>query len=202
MTVEADKRLLLLGCGILEREIRFLNEKNGWNLETCFLDSSLHIDFDKLSLALTSALSRHGEQEVIVFYGACHPLMERILASAHTFRTPGQNCVEMLLGPELFSKELEQGAFFLLEDWAKRWGDIITATFGTSREVIREIFRGDRQYLLCISTPCSRDFRAEAEEAGQLAGLPLRWLDVPLDHLETLLEAAITRKIRETTCLK
>lgn len=202
MTVDADKRLLLLGCGILQEEIRFLNEKNCWNLETCFLDSTLHIDFDKLSLALTSALRQHEEHAVIVFYGACHPLMEQILATANTFRTPGQNCVEMLLGPDLFRKELEQGAFFLLEEWARHWGRIISATFGTKREVIQEIFRGDRRYLLCISTPCSRDFKTEAEAAGQLVGLPLRWHNVTLDHIEALLEATITRKIRETTCPK
>ena len=59
MTVSAPTRPLLLGCGILQNEIRFLIEKNGWPLETHFLNSALHIDFDKLSLALTSALKRH-----------------------------------------------------------------------------------------------------------------------------------------------
>jgi len=198
----ATKPLHLLGCGILQREIRFLIGKNGWPLATHFLDSSLHIDFDKLSLTLTSALKQHEEHDVIVFYGACHPLMEQILDEADTFRTEGQNCVEMLLGRELFCRELEKGAFFLLEEWAMHWGKIITASFGTNREVIREIFRGDRQYLLCISTPCSRDFKAEAEDAGRLVGLPLRWLDVTLDHLEALLEKAINRKTRESECLR
>ena len=191
---------LLLGCGILQNEIRFLIEKNGWLLETHFLDSALHIDFDKLSQALRSALNRHAKRETIVFYGACHPLMESILADAGTFRTEGKNCVEMLLGPERFSAELEQGAFFLLEEWAHRWERIVTATFGTNREVIREIYQGDRNYLLCISTPCSGDFRAEAEEAGRLVGLPLRWLDVSLDHLEAVLAAAMAQRRSEAQC--
>ena len=132
---------------------------------------------------------------MIVFYGACHPLMEKILDAAGTFRTEGQNCVEMLLGPERFTAELEQGAFFLLEEWARSWERIVTATFGTNWDVIREMYQGDRNYLLCISTPCSGDFRAEAEEAGRLVGLPLRWLDVSLDHLESVLQEAINRKI-------
>lgn len=194
MTPSPASPLLLLGCGILQKEVRFLIEKNGWQLETHFLDSSLHIDFGKLSLALTTALDRHEEREIIVFYGACHPLMDKMLASARTFRTEGQNCVEMLLGPEQFYAELEQGAFFLLEEWAHCWERIVTATFGTNREVIREMYQGDRNYLLCISTPCSGDFRAEAEEAGRLVGLPLRWLDVSLDHLEKVLIDAIVRK--------
>lgn len=194
--------LLLLGCGILRKEIRFLMEKNGWPLELHFLDSALHIDFDKLSLSLKATLDHHAEREKIVFYGACHPQMETILAASGTFRTAGQNCVEMLLGPEQFSAELEQGAFFLLEEWAHRWEKIVTATFGTNLEVIREIYQSDRNYLLCISTPCSDDFRGEAEAAGRLVGLPLRRLDVSLDHLEMVLQKAIDRKMQEASCLK
>lgn len=202
MTVPTPAPPLLLGCGILQKEIRFLIKKNGWSLETHFLDSALHIDFDRLSLALTAALERHAEREKIVFYGACLPQMETILGVAKTFRTAGQNCVEMLLGPERFTEELEQGAFFLLEEWAHRWEKIVTATFGTNREVIREIYQSDRSYLLCISTPCSGDFRGEAEAAGRLVGLPLRRLDVSLEHLEMVLQEAIERKTRESSCLK
>lgn len=196
MTLPPAPPPLLLGCGILRNEIRFLIEKNGWQLETHFLDSSLHIDFDKLSLTLTSSLAHHADRDAIVFYGACHPLMESILHAAGTYRTKGQNCVEMLLGPERFLAELEQGAFFLLEEWAHRWELIVTATMGTNREVVREMYQGDRNYLLCVMTPCSGDFRAEAEAAGRLVGLPLRWLDVSLDHLETVLQEAIDRNIR------
>lgn len=196
MTMHASP-LLLLGCGILQREIRFLIEKNGWPLETHFLDSTLHIDFDKLSLALTASLKRHEEREIIVFYGACHPLMESILHAAGTYRTVGQNCVEMLLGTEQFTKELEQGAFFLLEEWAHRWERIVTATMGTNLEVLREMYQGDRGYLLCLSTPCSGNFKEEAEEAGRLVGLPLRWIDVSLDHLESVLQESIDRKTRK-----
>jgi hypothetical protein len=197
MRPAAEEPLLLLGCGILHKEIRLLIEKNGWQMETLFLDSALHIDFDKLSRALMAALDQNREREIIVFYGSCHPLMEKILASVRTSRTVGQNCVEMLLGAERFTGELEQGAFFLLEEWARRWELIMTATFGPKREVMQEIIRGDRSYLLCVTTPCSGDFRAEAEEAGRLVGLPIRWLDVSLDHLETVLQEAIDRKQRE-----
>lgn len=200
MTAPVPARPLLLGCGILHKEIAFLIEKNGWPLETHFLDSSLHIDFDKLSTALAGALRHHGARDVIVFYGACHPLMEKMLDAAGTFRTEGQNCVEMLLGHEKFTAQLEQGAFFLLEDWARRWQRIVTATFGTNLEIIRELYQGDRSYLLGINTPCSGEFREEAEQAGRLVGLPLRWLDISLDHLEAVLREAIGRKAGRALC--
>ncbi|MFA7406000.1 MAG: hypothetical protein WC007_18560, partial [Pelobacteraceae bacterium] len=87
-----------------------------------------------------------------------------------------------------------------LEEWARDWERIVTTALGSNREVIREIYQGDRNYLLCVSTPCSGDFRSEAEEAGRLVGLPLRWLDVSLDHLEAVLLQAIERRMRESLC--
>lgn len=194
MTMAARSLPLLVGCGILRKEIDSLIAKNNWQLETCFIDSSLHIDFDKLAQALTSVLASHAGRDMIVFYGACHPLIDAMLETAGTFRTEGQNCVEMLLGSELFTRELEQGAFFLLEEWAHRWERIVTASIGNNLEVIREIYQEDRNYLLCITTPCSGDFTAEAEAAGRLVGLPLRWLHVSLDHLEELLHKSLKRR--------
>lgn len=198
----ANPPLLLVGCGILKKEVCFLIQKNGWPVDTFFLNSSLHVDFDKLSRALTSALGHHLERACVVFYGACHPCMDSLLESAKTFRTEGQNCVEMLLGPALFTRELEQGAFFLLEEWALCWEQRLTDTFGQNREVMREIFQGDRTHLLCINTPCSGDFREAADAAGQLVGLPIRWMDASLDHLEQVLAAVIIRKLGETSCQK
>ena len=190
-------RIMLIGCGILRKEVEFLIAKNNWPLRPLFLDSALHVDFDRLASALTSALDRHRGKEIIVFYGTCHPLMERILAEARTFRTRGQNCVEMLLGHELFTRELSAGAYFLLEEWARRWEQIQAKTFNTTNlALIRDIFREDRKYLLALKTPCSNDFSADAERAAGLVDLPLRWRSVSLDHLETVLAEAIARKTR------
>lgn len=196
----SDDRFLLAGCGILKKEVAFLMKKNNWPLDTHFLDSALHVDFDKLALSLTSVLEKERDKNLIIFYGACHPLMEKMLAEAGLFRTRGQNCCEMLLGRELFNEELMNGAYFLLEEWALRWEHIMKKTFNTDKiSVIREIFNGDRTYLVAIRTPCSDDFAAEAEAAAEMVGLPLRWMDVSLDHLESVLLEAITRKQNEAS---
>lgn len=182
----SDPRLLL-GCGILAREVRYLIEKNGWALDTDFLDASLHVDFAALESALQGGLARHAGRDMVVFYGSCHPRMEQMLQAAHTVRTPGQNCVEMLLGRERFMQELTQGAFFLLEDWALRWDAAIGKTFGDKPDVVREIFQLSNRYLLCLRTPCSGDFEQAAVDVSTQVGLPIRWLDVGLEHLEVVL---------------
>lgn len=187
-------RLLLGGCGILRKEVQWLIARHGWPVDTLFLDSALHCDLERLGKGLAGTLERRRQSPVVVFYGACHPHMDQMLDAAGTLRTEGQNCVEMLLGHERFTQELVEGAYFLLEEWAHRWSAITYRTFGTNPAVIRGIFQGDRRYLLGLRTPCSSDFAREAEAAADLVGLPLRWLDVPLDHLDAVLSDAIARK--------
>jgi len=189
-----EERLLLLGCGILHKEIKFLIAKNKWPGDTAFLDSTLHVDFDALSKSLTSALDRHAGRKTIVFYGVCHPLMDKIINDAKASRITGQNCLEMLLGFELFADGLSRGAFFLLEDWARRFDVILKKTLGNNEAVWKAVYQGDRKYLACIRTPCSEDFRAEAEAAGKMVGLPLQWMDVSLEHLEAVLQAALKQQ--------
>lgn len=198
----SEERLQLIGCGILQREIRRLIEKNHWPVDARFLDSSLHVDFDRLARGLRGALAKHHAARKIVFYGCCHPQMESILAEGQALRTQGQNCVEMLLGHECFTRELMAGAYFLMEDWALRWEEVLVASFGTDKwELIREIFQSDRKYLLGVTTPCSGDFRSAAEEAARLVGLPLRWLSADLQHLEAALNEVMQRQGGEASCL-
>lgn len=189
-----SENCLLLGCGILQKEVKFLIEKNAWPLDTDFLDSSLHINFEKLAHELQTGILRNQGRDIVVFYGCCHPRMEEMLKAANTFRTEGQNCVEMLLGREKFMEELNNGAFFLLEDWALRWDAAIGKTFGNKPDVVREIFQLSNQSVLCLRTPCSGDFEQMANEVGEKVGLPVRWMDVGLDHLEAVLRQVVAHK--------
>ncbi|MCF7966283.1 MAG: DUF1638 domain-containing protein [Methylobacter tundripaludum] len=187
--------LSLVGCGILQKEVGYLIAKNNWPLATDFLPASLHIDFKRLAGALHTGLARHADEQTIVFYGACHPGMDTMLSEARTLRTAGQNCIEMLLGAEEFNRELTQGAYFLLDDWARNWDAVIAKTFGSNIDVIRDIFHDQHRYLLCLRTPQSGDFSQKALHISAMLDLPLQWRDVSLDHLENVLQAAISRKL-------
>lgn len=187
--------LVLVGCGILRKEVDYLIAKNRWWVETRFLDSALHNYFDRLARQLERGLDAQAEagRDAFVFYGACHPLMDRMLERHHVVRTSGQNCIVMLLGYERFMAELARGAYFLVEDWALTWEPMITACFGSNPAVVREIFHSSHQRILALRTPCSGDFTAAAEVAARFVDLPLEWLDVDLAHLETVLAEAIER---------
>jgi hypothetical protein len=195
----ADEKRLLVGCGIFKAEIEFLRAKNHWPFDTDFLPPSLHIDFKALQTQLCAALDCHLQRECVVFYGACHPLMEQLLDKYHIIRSEGQNCIAMLLGQERFMAELEQGAFFLLDDWVQNWDAVILKTFGNHPQVTKEIFQQQHRYLLCVNTPCSKDFMIQAQAIGQNLGLPVKSITVSLDFLETTLENLLRQKIHAMT---
>lgn len=185
-----DNRLVLIACGILAKEIMYLVKKNNWPVKVRFLDSSLHVDLEKLSSSLESALSAESQRQQILVFGTCHPRIGEITADAGASRVPGQNCVELLLGHERFISELEKGAFFLFEDWANRW-EAISLNYFQDWELMKEIFREGHKYILCLNTPCSNNFETKANELSQRIGLPLIWEDFTLDILEKKLETVI-----------
>ena len=199
MPILSAAPLRLVGCGILRKEIDYLIQKNGWNVETRYLHSALHNYFDRLHKELDSELTlaeRDGKHSV-VFYGACHPRMDQLLASHHTGRTQGQNCIVMLLGYQRFMEELGKGAYFLLEDWALTWEPMITEAFGSNLAVVREIFHGSHTCIAAVRTPCSTDFTAAAEAAARFIDLPLVWLETDLSHLEAVLAEAIVEQSKQ-----
>lgn len=179
--------VVLTGCGILQKEIEFLIEKNGWPVEPRFLCSSLHVDFDRLARALGASLRKVQGRPTVVFYGACHPRIDDMLAAASAPRTAGQNCVEILLGTARFTAELEAGAFFLLEDWARRWEWVTGALFDHRADIRAAVFQQEHRCLLAVRTPCSGDFAEAAAAVSESVGLPLRWMDAGLDRLERAL---------------
>jgi len=193
-----DTPLVLIGCGILRKEIRFLIAKHRWPVSVVFLPSGLHTDFGKLQHSLEKSLQAHAGHPCLVFYGACHPLMDRILATAGTVRTPGQNCVDIYLGHTAFCRELAAGAFFLFEDWAQHWDSIVGGEQGLAPAVMRDIFREAHTHLLAIRTPCSGDFSAQAEQISRSTSLELRWVDVGLEHLEQVLDRTIRTTWKES----
>ncbi|PKK88892.1 MAG: hypothetical protein CVV64_16745 [Candidatus Wallbacteria bacterium HGW-Wallbacteria-1] len=185
------KPFTLVGCGILGKEVEALVSKNGWPIQCYFSCSSLHVNFHALRDNLEKSLRLHRDENPKVFYGACHPLMDTILESHHTIRTRGQNCIEMLLGANMFQKELAAGAFFLLEDWAHSWKKVISRGIGSDPGLWKEIFCSQHKYVLALRTPCSDDFSDRAETFSLAVGLPLQWADTDLTHLEAALRDLI-----------
>jgi hypothetical protein len=177
-------------CGTLEREVRLLAARNTWPVVLRFVDDSLHGDPDTLAVVLSYELAQAGRGAVVV-YGRCHPDMDALVGRAGAQRLPFCNCIEMLLGTELYERELAAGTYFLLESWARRWGAHASATLGADPAAAGAVLRSELRCLLCLQTCCSVDFAQAADWVSRRTGLPLRSLRVRLANLETALAAAI-----------
>ncbi len=187
----------MIGCGILSKEICYLMDKYHWPIETVFLDSSLHTNFDKLFHSLQKSLNFYKDREKVVFYGACHPGIDTLLSHHNTTRTMGQNCVQLLLGKEVFSRELMQGAFFLMEDWVLRWDSVVQEALGPDIDAARHLFQSEHNYFLGIKTPCSGNFSEAAQAISDKYGLPLKWMPASLALLEKVLRETLKGIIDE-----
>lgn len=183
-----NPKIHLVGCGILRKEIHFLLQDFPAEFRQIYYDSALHCDMTQLSKVLHATLSKHSPSQTMIFYGNCHPQIDEWLEQKSMRRIPGQNCVSMLLGYDLFMQKLSQGSFFLLEDWAQRWQEIVFKTMGTHKtSLIQKFYQEHHTHLLALRTPCSGNYEIEAEEAAELVGLPLEWMDVDLDLFKNLL---------------
>lgn len=189
------KSLILIGCGTLEAEVNFIVSRNSWPIKTQFLSSVLHIDHDALYSSLRESLNSNPESKKIIFYGECHPAIDRLVEEYNTVRYTGLNCVESLLGRKRFDELMAEGAFFLLKSWALKWDNILAKVFGSRVNIAREIFKTRHNYFLALRTVCSGDYQKEAEAVSELMDMPLLWLDISLENLERNLVATILRQL-------
>lgn len=164
------------------------------------MPSSLHIDFGELYSSVEALLSRVNRSGACLLYGTCHPEIDTLALEHGATRADAQNCIELLLGKERFQAELARGAFFLLNDWCRRWDELMALAFGTSHSAIREIFHSSHRYFLALRTECSPDFTVAAEEISTSLALPLRWADVDLHHLESELGRLLRTVAPEMSC--
>lgn len=189
------KSLVLIGCGTLEAEVNFIISKNGWPIKTHFLSSVLHIEHDTLYNSLKESLDSRPDSKKVIFYGECHPSIDRLVEEYKAVRYTGQNCVESLLGRARFDSLMAEGAFFLLKSWALKWESILEKVFGSRVNIAREIFKTRHKYFLALRTICSGDYQREAEVVSELMDMPLLWMDISLDNLERNLSSTILRQL-------
>ena len=186
--------LNLVGCGILKKETQYLIGKHRWPIHTHFVCSALHVDYHRLEGALHKVLQQIPRNAMVV-YGTCHPLMDTILTPFHAHRIVAQNCIELLLGNTVFTSDLQNGAFFLLEDWAVRWDFVTKDVFGRTNNEARRILQSAHDHFLCLRTPCSGDFSTQAQTLSERFEIPLKWRDVSLDNLERRLSDLVHQVI-------
>lgn len=119
-----DQRLLILGCAVMEQELRRF--QNG-QAEFKFLDFGLHRTPEHMAGALQSEIDqvREGDYDGIVLgYGLCSNGIVGIHSSKHPLIIPRiHDCISLFLGsPEAYREQSAEhpGTYYLTPGWIER----------------------------------------------------------------------------------
>ncbi len=137
----------LVCCGILRREVGLLLERNMLPAtEVQYMPAGLHVDLDKLRVALERALSSEQDSAgLLLLYGRqCHPEIAGIAEQfGATLAAPGgcRDCIALLLGKETLAElNAEAKTFFITPGWLENWEQIFKEGLGWDSVDARQNF--------------------------------------------------------------
>jgi len=126
---------------------------------------------------------------IILLYGVCHAYMSEQEKDPAVCRISSKNCAEMIVGPDLYKKLLNEGVFFMLPEWTHRWRTVFVEEIGFTETTGKEIMREMHNKLLYIDTGQIPIPFGSLREASDFLGLPWEILEIgPTHFLEAIKE--------------
>ena len=177
----APRRVLLVACGALARELRVLREARGWaHLDIACLPAILHNRPDRLADAVLARVEagRATHDEVLVLYGDCGTggVLDARLAAAGVERIPGPHCYAFFAGEEAFAAMMaeEPGSFFLTDYLARQFDRLVWRGLGLDRHpTLRDAYFGQYRRVVHLVQQPDDAVAAKARAAAAQLGLAL-----------------------------
>ena len=172
---EGARRVLVIGCGALAREVLAL--RLDWVDLTC-LPASLHNHPERIPEAMRAKIRAHRADydEILCLYGDCGTggELDRVLAEEGVKRIAGAHCYAFYAGEEVFAAlaEEELGTFYLTDFLARHFDTLVVKGLGLDRfpQLRDDYFRGYRRvvHLAQVDDP---ETTARAKAAAERLGL-------------------------------
>lgn len=141
-----------IACSVFSMEIRKLIAEGKVNLPFRYLDSALHMTPVKLQKELDNEIKR-SEKPVLLCFGDCHGRIVGQKLPGKGKKIPGINCIEIILGKDLYRANRAKGYFFLLPEWALRWRELFIVHLGFDKpELAREFMKSNHSSFMYIDT--------------------------------------------------
>ena len=174
-----SRRVLLIACGALAREILAIRDLNGWgNLELACLPAKLHNEPQKIPDAVRAKVREaraDGFETIYVVYADCGTggLLDTVCKEDGVERIEGPHCYSFFEGNDVFADhEDEITAFYLTDFLARQFDTLIWKGFGLDRhpDMPGMVFSNYEKvvYLAQTDDPA---LDAKAEAAAQKLGL-------------------------------
>ena len=176
--VEAGRRVLVIACGALAREILVLRDGPLGAFDVTCLPASLHNRPERIAEAVRGKIraNRARYDEILCLYGDCGTAgeLDRALAEERVTRIDGPHCYAFYAGDEDFAEmmEAEPGTFFLTDFLARHFERLVIEGLGLDRfPQLRDNYFGNYRRLVYLAQTDDPAITEKAEAAARRLGL-------------------------------
>ena len=173
--VRAPRRMLVIACGALAREVLAL-KLDAIDL-TC-LPASLHNRPERIPEAMRAKIraNRAAYDEILCLYGDCGTggALDRVLAEEGVRRIEGAHCYAFFAGEDAFAAlaEEEPGTFYLTDFLARHFDALVIKGLGLDRfPQLRDDYFGAYRRVVHLAQFDDPETTAKAKSAADRLGL-------------------------------
>jgi hypothetical protein len=175
---EAPRKVLVIACGALAREILMLSRGSRNAFDVTCLPAQLHNRPEKIAEAVRAKIHAHRERydEIFCLYGDCGTggALDAVLAAEGVERIAGPHCYEFFAGESAFATMMDDqpGTFFLTDFLARHFERLVIEGLGLDRyPQLRDDYFGAYTRLIYLAQTDDGALDAKAEDAARRLGL-------------------------------
>jgi hypothetical protein len=175
---EGARRVLLIACGALAREILALREGPLGAFDVTCLPAQLHNRPERIPEAVRRKIraNRAAYDEILCLYGDCGTggALDRVLEEEGVARIAGPHCYAFFAGEAAFEAMMaeEPGTFFLTDFLARHFDRLVIEGLGLDRfPQLRDDYFGHYRRLVYLAQTDDAALDAKAEAAARRLAL-------------------------------
>ncbi len=175
---EGARRVLVLACGALAREILSLRDGPLGAFDVTCLPAKLHNTPQKIPEAVRGKIraNRAAYDEILCLYGDCGTVgeLDRVLAEEGVKRIGGPHCYALYAGEAAYDAMVEEelGTFFLTDFLARHFDTLVYEGLGLDRHPeLRDMIFGNYRKVVYLAQTDDAEADAKAEAAAVRIGL-------------------------------
>lgn len=191
---EGARRVLVIACGALAREILSLRDGPLGAFDVTSLPAKLHNYPQKIPEAVRAKIRarRADYDEILCLYGDCGTggELDRVLAEEGVKRIAGPHCYAFYAGEGEFEALMEEeiGTFFVTDFLARHFDTLVYEGLGLDRHPeLRDLIFGNYRKLVYLAQTEDDEASAKAESAAARIGLAYERRFTGLGGLSTFL---------------
>ena len=195
------KRVLIIACGALAREITELKRSYGWNhLRLKCIDARLHNRPDGIPGRVRALIreNRASFEHIFVAYADCGTggMLDRVLREEGVERLPGAHCSDVYAGRKRFAalSSAEPGTFYLTDFLVRHFERLVIEPLRLDEHPeLRDAYFGNYTRVVYLSQTRDSEMLDAAELAAARLSLPFEHVHCGLGELETELVQRVSR---------